>query len=229
MDVVSPGERYVTSTKISYLELLRTSIFTVCPPGDLWETYRFWEAIETGSFPIILHVKGFYGHCANPSLHLLHVARGVYSVQQWDELPSLIASEVRNLTALQLRQNWMLDWLDSVKYDIRSDLLALSRAMKARDTKAHIWRPRTKCSVIPSPPQEVAKQHQRLSKYWRHPQPESNREVQSYLAPEAARGFVKIRYSNTGRRLAPFCSGHSLNFEETCMSSKCGRPAVLGF
>jgi len=42
IDVISPGSHYRTADIISYLELLRSSIFTACPPGDLWETYRFW-------------------------------------------------------------------------------------------------------------------------------------------------------------------------------------------
>ena len=37
----------------SYLELLRDSVFTLAPAGDMFESYRVWEAMEAGSIPIV--------------------------------------------------------------------------------------------------------------------------------------------------------------------------------
>ena len=37
-----------------YLDLLRQSVFTLCPAGDLWDSYRAWESIHAGSIPIVI-------------------------------------------------------------------------------------------------------------------------------------------------------------------------------
>lgn len=37
-----------------YLQLLQASAFTICPAGDMWDSYRAWEALHSGSIPIVI-------------------------------------------------------------------------------------------------------------------------------------------------------------------------------
>lgn len=75
-------------TQVSYLKMLHQSIFTLSPPGDLWETYRTWEAVAAGSLPVVVDNASYRG-CTRPAAHLLDRVPGVVVVKSWVELPQV--------------------------------------------------------------------------------------------------------------------------------------------
>ena len=221
LDMVRVGSPYATGEQISYLELLRSAIFTISPPGDLWEAWRTWEAMEAGSIPIVLEVAdATYGNCKNASGHFLATAEGVLSVTTWDDLPELIAREASNMTAVRVRQQSMLRWLLSSKQAFRRDLLSAAATMRSGD-----WKPQTPCHTSPLTAIELASHHSGLGAYWRLPQP-------VHMAPRT--GWAS-RYPYKARPwhgVNGWCSAKNdtrEDFRERCQAKPCGVPLVTDF
>ncbi|GLE02161.1 hypothetical protein PINS_up010999 [Pythium insidiosum] len=119
----------LSSAPQTYLEHLRSSVFTLCPMGKNPEQYRIWEALAAGSIPIIedmptIDPSTSFLHPAYPSswrcvredIHgfLRRMNAPVLFVSDWwRDLPSLLAYYTRDhpdeLLALQRRvAQWYL-------------------------------------------------------------------------------------------------------------------------
>eukprot|EP00966_Prymnesium_polylepis_P232617 5379950-Prymnesium_polylepis.1 len=129
-----------------YAELLGDTIFALSPPGDVWEAFRTWEAMEAGAIPIIEDNAVYKGY-VRPARALLHIAKNVLAVPDWDAFPQLLAARTRNFSALQAMQDQMLSWLDGYKVSLRRQIHGTAVAMRASalpDTPGGVfWRPRT--------------------------------------------------------------------------------------
>ncbi len=164
-----------STAAVSHVELLRDSLFTLCPPGDQWEDYRVYEAMEAGSIPVVVR-NATYKRCTRPHAHLegtlgalrLNGAElpGVIMLDSWDELPSALNAATADMARLAARQQAMLAWLAAQKRRLFSGLHGVVRLMRARR-----WKAETTCSYMPLHWSEVAQQHQGLAHYWRTPQP----------------------------------------------------------
>ncbi|KAL1528769.1 hypothetical protein AB1Y20_010097 [Prymnesium parvum] len=225
VDITEPGGSYRTGANISYLGLLQQSIFSICPPGDLWETYRAWEAIEVGSIPILLDVQRVYGHCPHPAEHMLATVPEALSVRDWSELPELIRRETADMGALARRQERLLQWLEENKRRVHEELLHTSREMREGR-----WHSPTSCSYASFSPQQIARQHQQLARYWRQPQPASRDEVAFYLGMYNPRAFVESRVDQWKHTpIPPLCEQSSEDWSEPCRHKGCGLPMVANF
>jgi len=108
---ISWTKPYPSERKISYLELLRASVFTLSPPGDLWESYRTYEAIEMGSIPVIITNVSYKG-CTRPAAHVLATIPGIVAVGDWTDLPAALDAAAKDTEA---RREAMLRWLATEK------------------------------------------------------------------------------------------------------------------
>eukprot|EP00966_Prymnesium_polylepis_P161200 3725121-Prymnesium_polylepis.1 len=215
---------YPSSGAISYLELLRASVFSISPPADLWESYRNYEAIEAGSIPVVADNESYH-LCGRPALHMLETIPGVVAVGSWDELPRRLARLMSNLSEVDARQQAMLQWLDAEKATARRRVLATAAAMRARR-----WAPRTTCVATPLSPQQVAEQHRQMADYWRRPQ----RFVDNFWRGGGGKGFVTPDLSTP-----PFVGPRSWceradetgseDFTEDCFSETCMPPLIAAF
>jgi len=96
-----------------YRQIMLDSVFTICPKGHSIEQFRFYEAIESGSIPIM----AMEGHCpggcptyASERLPPEYLRYPVVVVQDWDALiPTMIKLEA-NQTALLQRQLDLRGW-----------------------------------------------------------------------------------------------------------------------
>ena len=212
-----------TERKITYLELLRDSIFTLSPPGDVWDSYRTMEAIEAGSIPIVFDVAE-YKWCTSPALHLLATINGIIRIRNWSELIPVLARELKNHSTLMSRQRDMLSWLARYKTLTRRQLAETSRRMldSREELRASLWRPATACKATPLGPHELTQQQVALASYWRKPQAfvDSPWEPGWVDGPANGRSF----FGHGG-----FCSSTSDNFSERCLSPACVPPLIAGF
>ena len=173
-----------SESAISHLELLRSSVFTLCPPGDQWEDYRIYEAMEAGSIPVVVR-NASYKRCDAPHAHLLATAGatrrdggfggemlpGVLSVASWEELPQVLAAATAEPHELAARQQAMLRWLRQQKQRLFDGIHGAVRRMRSG-----AWRPKTTCRYTPLHWSHVQQQHQDLAIYWRRAQPRVDHE-----------------------------------------------------
>ena len=158
---------YASAEVFSYVELMREAVFTLSPPGDLWEAYRTWEAMEAGSIPVVVDNSSYKANgCVRPAMHLIDTAPFVVVVRTWEELPDVLERVASNVSSLVERQAAMARWLAKRKADVRTELIDTSRAMSRLES----WRPRTSCRTVPLSPEEVRDQYIFLASFWRRPQ-----------------------------------------------------------
>ena len=245
LDIVPSPEdgsvpKYFSSEHIDYAESLQQSILTLCPPGDLWETYRTWEAIAAGAVPVLVDVSGNYMQCTHPSSHMRELTSleggWAFWLKSWAELPDLLEREMSNATALFERQANMDRFMDRFRTQTRRNLLCTSLAMR----EGH-WRPRTSCDTAPHTPLAVAHQHNRFSSYWRRPQSSTQVQLIGLFGRSAdirsfrlqrARGapahcnLLADRQLNPQSDIDPWNDGGE-NFWEECITRSC-TPALIG-
>jgi len=81
-----------------YVSTLRDSALILCPGGDDFETFRFWEALAAGAIPVTVKPKDpdidFISHLgAFPSINetwAVHSACPFPVLESWQELPALM-------------------------------------------------------------------------------------------------------------------------------------------
>jgi hypothetical protein len=89
-----------------YLSTLLDTIFVPCPGGQNAETYRFYEALECGCVPIIVHEE-------NDSLFTKMIMANMefLVVSNWEEASILMAQLMENKTLLEnYRANLLIAW-----------------------------------------------------------------------------------------------------------------------
>ncbi|MDQ4142420.1 MAG: hypothetical protein M3198_01540 [Actinomycetota bacterium] len=86
-----------------YSALLMDSRVVLCPRGGSLETYRFFEALRSGSIPVTerLPPRDFY--TGSPAL----------SVRRWSELPALLDEVLADRARLEARHRAALAWWES--------------------------------------------------------------------------------------------------------------------
>ena len=215
VDLVEVDAEYRTAS-YDYLAMLRGSIFSLSPPGDVWEAYRTYEAVEAGSIPVVVNNATYKtgGGCTLPAAHMLATMPFVVSVESWDELPLVLERVMSNMSAVVARQKQMRDWLAADKSSFRRDLLGLVRGMQAAS-----WRPPTKCAITPLAPGTVGAQQVKQAEYWRRPQPYQVSEwTPNSVGPTTpARSFVGE---------GGWCADGVDDFAEECMTAGCGAPII---
>ena len=216
-DMPGDGDSYQTS-EWSYEELLRSSIFALSPGGDFWETYRTWEAIESGSIPVVHDYRGNYGGCVEPAVHLRAMApNAILFVRDWAQLPSLLESEMANLSRVVWRQAELARWFRGTKRDAFIELAESSLAMR---TACEQWHAPTVCIPTPLGPRRIAQEHAELARSWRRPQ-----SMPPVGTPAAAGMYVKAK-AFVGAE-GSFCkeSEHD-DFAERCLTRACLPPLL---
>jgi hypothetical protein len=213
---VSRCETFPPPSGVDYLDLLRDSVFTLAPAGDMFETYRFWEAMEAGSIPIVDGIETDYKGCGAPVRHLLAETPHALALSSADELPELLAREAAEPGALRKRQQQMLTWLDEYKHTTRNRALETASRMRASVADPSRWRPRTTCHATALSAGQVAQQRSLLADYWRQPQnwtdrPEFDAPIEALYSP---RNFSSSPVPTVG---------------EWCFSAICAPPLVAAF
>lgn len=214
-----PYSKYPTSDRITYLELLRESVFSISPPGDLWEAYRTYEAIEAGSIPVVA-ANETYKKCSHPERHLLETVPGAVAVHTWEELPYVLAFAAQTMSQ---RQKAMLGWLREEKQRTHDELLQTAALMSLGNGS---WRDKTMCSLDPLQPKLLATQRTGLASYWRNsdgqPYKPTSWTTQVYLATYEAK-----RLKGQGGMCETVKAQGEEDFSESqCFTEVCHPPLV---
>jgi len=233
----APSDGLMAEGQSAHAETLRQSRFVLVPPGDQWEDYRIYEAIEAGAIPVVIN-NATYKHCSQPAKHLLATTPGVLALDSWDELPAALSAAHRGLAR---RQRAMLEWLAREKRSLARDLFEVVTRMRSGR-----WRERTTCDYQYLNAYEVAQQHKDLAKYWRKPQPRFDTPWNAtafwaYMTSQCVgsdAGWCEDQVDggeytgSIGRRfLGPggFCESGSEDWTERCLTEGCALDLIHSF
>ena len=97
------------------------SVFTLAPFGHAMETFRMWEALESGSIPVIQ--KPYLDpKCGRSLAGFMITVQGMAPpfviVEDWKELPALMAEVLKNVSAYQERQDRLIQWYRAMKDEV---------------------------------------------------------------------------------------------------------------
>ena len=115
------GELIDSRTTREYLEILAQSIFSLCPSGSGSNSIRLWEAIGSGSIPVIL--SDTYQHPGPPSLWEGAVFWCKENLDDISALPKFLSEmaadkEIMNYKLNALKHLWGIYGPDFFIYDI---------------------------------------------------------------------------------------------------------------
>lgn len=143
----------------SYLDVLASSVFTLCPMGDLWESYRIYEAAELGSIPIVEDPAEFYSW-AHPAQGVKDMGAPFIFVKDWTELPTVLnelAADPERITRLQKK---LKSWLARFEKDTLDGLVHLWKNPRRFKKRAH------RCSYLPWSPNEQQALDEAATRYF---------------------------------------------------------------
>jgi hypothetical protein len=225
------------SEQLPYEQMLHESVFTIAPAGDMWDSYRTWEAIHAGSIPIVHAPNGTAKGCDQPAAHFLQTMPGAVSVNSWAELPALLERLVSDEEGMATRQRTLLAALDAQRETTRTTLLQTVSAMRASKADASRWRPRTACTTTPLSEQQIAAYYAELGEYWRQPQPFVDSRDRSDIAGSARQVMTHLEGQRApehwvGREddyVRPNETLSARDLRERCMTAGCSPPLVADF
>ena len=114
---------YIPPSK--YAELMQESIFAPCPKGRALDTFRIYEALESGAIPVIELNDGF----AQKYLPPHYFDSPMLFVENWEDAPAAMMALVKDSTALLARQNATRTWYDDM---MRTVVLGLEELLEKR-------------------------------------------------------------------------------------------------
>eukprot|EP00043_Microstomoeca_roanoka_P011304 m.106658 g.106658 ORF g.106658 m.106658 type:complete len:464 (+) comp15159_c1_seq1:209-1600(+) len=101
-----PRTDYINST--AYAAIMRDSAFTPCPKGHSVEQFRIYEAIESGSIPVICYEQNYVREYLPPEM----IHSPIVFVHTWEEAAEKMMSLYQNPAALLSRQIALVTWYD---------------------------------------------------------------------------------------------------------------------
>jgi len=93
---------------VEYRSILLKSMFTLCPEGANAESYRIYEAIESGSIPVLVHSKR--KECQDPYTELMKDNAPILMLDSWEEFPEKISYFLQNPAELDALQESLMKW-----------------------------------------------------------------------------------------------------------------------
>lgn len=104
------NDEYVSPEK--YQKIMQDSVFSICPKGHSVEQFRIYEAIESGSIPVMeLHSTKVQGYLAQ-HLPPEYINSPMLLLDRWSDVVPEMMKLWRDPEALLKRQKALLEWYD---------------------------------------------------------------------------------------------------------------------
>jgi len=118
------NDEYIHPEK--YAELMQDSIFVPCPRGRALDTFRIYEALESGAIPIIELADGY----ARGHLPPDYFESPMIFVENWETAPAEMMKLVEDSTALLAKQKAVQAWYDTMMRKVVGTLEELLEARR---------------------------------------------------------------------------------------------------
>jgi hypothetical protein len=93
------------------MQVLLESTFTLAPSGHNPECFRLYEAVESGSIPVVATDEYYRNHqCKDSLIHWL--SSPIIVLESWSELMSTLQQLLEEPEALDKRQAELRAWYD---------------------------------------------------------------------------------------------------------------------
>ena len=104
------NDEYVSPEK--YQKIMQDSVFSICPKGHSVEQFRIYEAIESGSIPVMeLHSTKVHGYLEQ-HLPPEYITSPMLLLDSWSDVVPEMLKLWRDPEALRKRQKDLLEWYD---------------------------------------------------------------------------------------------------------------------
>lgn len=104
--------KYLTASQFRYV--LLNSVLTLIPAGRNPECFRFYEALEAGSIPVIPLDDNYYKHpCKNALRPWIDSGVPAFFIRNWSEFPQIIANISKNPELVDKMQRSAITWYKS--------------------------------------------------------------------------------------------------------------------
>eukprot|EP01089_Gocevia_fonbrunei_P016849 TRINITY_DN5323_c0_g1_i1.p1 TRINITY_DN5323_c0_g1~~TRINITY_DN5323_c0_g1_i1.p1 ORF type:complete len:158 (-),score=18.16 TRINITY_DN5323_c0_g1_i1:92-565(-) len=113
---VPKAARHKHSAGFGYIQLLLDSVFVLSPVGNHAECYRLYEALESGSIPIVEDLETNADGRSIKGLEPLKIMNPPWIwIRNWNDLPALMANVTRTPETLLEKQREVFLWWKKFK------------------------------------------------------------------------------------------------------------------
>ena len=126
--VAHNGDQNDHLSPTDFQTVLTRSVFTLCPMGHNWETFRLWEAVDALSIPVLRRAS--VAQCPGSLDAVLNTNPPFVFVNEWSDLPDLVA-RTRQMSPADLGaqqralRRWSHEWWRNVSQRVDAVVDAL--------------------------------------------------------------------------------------------------------
>ena len=198
----------------SYFRILTHARLAVCLAGDEWADTNLWNVLEFGLIPIVERRPSYKG-CRDPTGWLERSGAPVLWLDEWSELPRVVADALADERALEARRRDVVRWYAAAKREFGESMLAFHERWRDADE----YPPNDCASVALTDAQERAYQDE-LDAYYGHEHWFENFPDSPWLS-----GVFCWKHGKSGSKE----SSGSRWFGLQCYSPKCAEPVTASF
>ena len=148
---------YEAQWNASFFHVLTHTRLYACLAGDVWADTNLWNVLEFGVIPVVERRASFKG-CRDPTGWLERSSAPVLWVDEWSELPKVLADALSNDTALEQRRQELVRWWAAAKREFGQNMIAFHE--RWRDASESAYPPNDCTSVALTDAQEQAYQNE---------------------------------------------------------------------
>lgn len=119
----------------TYTDLLTHARLSVTLAGDVWAGTELWNALEYGIIPVVERRASYKG-CRDPAGWLRRSEAPVLWVDEWSDLPGVMADALSDEAALEVRREAIVRWWAAAKLEVGEAMLNFSQHWSTADTAA---------------------------------------------------------------------------------------------
>ena len=190
----------------TYTDVLAHSRLYACLAGDVWADTNIWNALEYGTIPVVERRANYKG-CVDPTGWLRRSGAPVLWVDDWSELPKVVAEALSDDAALEARRRELVRWWAAAKSEIGSAIASFHAEWADADAY-----PENDCASVALARADEAAYQTELNEFY-----------------SEANWFDN--YGDTPWAEAVFCFKQSTDYWAglQCYSPRCAEPTVASF
>ena len=109
---------------MSYMDMIGSALFVLCPFGDMAPGGMLWEALTYGAIPVVERRKEYKG-CEDPLGWVARSGAPVIEIDDWATLPAVLEAELDDAEGLRRRVADLQAWWAETRKAISADLASL--------------------------------------------------------------------------------------------------------
>ncbi len=190
----------------TYADVLTHSRLYACLAGDVWADTNIWNALEYGTIPVVERRENYKG-CVDPTGWLRRSGAPVLWVDDWSELPKVVAEALSDDAALEARRQELVRWWADAKSQIATTIASFYAEWADADEY-----PENDCASVALAPADEAAYQTELNEFY-------------------SESHWFKNYGDTPWAEGPLCYKATTEYWAglQCYSPRCAEPSVASF